>query len=58
MAWLMDEEIRRFVLEAETTAGSILAQNRENLDKLAQALLAEEVLDETRIAAVVGHPKR
>jgi cell division protease FtsH len=58
MAWLMDEEIRRFVLEAETKAGAILGENRENLEKLAQALLAEEVLDESRIAAVVGHPRR
>ena len=58
MAWIMDEEIRRFVLEAEAKAGEILGQNRESLEKLAQALLAEEVLDEARIAAVVGHPRR
>ncbi|HEY6000847.1 MAG TPA: ATP-dependent zinc metalloprotease FtsH [bacterium] len=58
MAWIMDEEIRRLVLDAETQAGSVLGQNRENLEKLAQALLAEEVLDEARIEALVGHPKR
>ncbi len=58
IAWIMDEEIRRFVVEAEATAESILAQNRESLEKLAQALLAEEVLDEARIEAVLGHPKR
>jgi cell division protease FtsH len=58
LAWIMDEEIRRFVLEAEATAGTILAQNRESLEKLAQALLAEEVLDEARVEALVGHPKR
>jgi cell division protease FtsH len=58
MAWIMDDEIRRFVLEAEAQAESVLAQNREALEKLAQALIAEEVLDEARIAAVIGHPKR
>jgi cell division protease FtsH len=58
LAWIMDEEIRRLVLEAEARAEAILAPNRENLEKLAQALLAEEVLDETRIEAILGHAKR
>ncbi|HWR98695.1 MAG TPA: ATP-dependent zinc metalloprotease FtsH [Candidatus Methanoperedens sp.] len=58
LAWLMDEEIRSFVLDAESRADAILSQNRESLEKLAQALLAEEVLDKARIEAVIGHPKR
>ena len=58
LAWIMDEEIRGLVLEAEARAEAVLAPNRESLEKLAQALLAEEVLDQARIEAVIGHPKR
>jgi cell division protease FtsH len=58
LAALMDQEIRALVLAAEARAGEILQANRESLEKVAQALLAEEVLDEARIEAVIGHPKR
>ena len=57
LAWLMDQEIRALVLEAESRAEGILVKNRETLERVAQALLAEEVLDEARIEAIVGHPK-
>jgi len=58
LAALMDQEIRALVLAAESRAGEILQANRESLEKVAQALLAEEVLDAARIEAVIGHPKR
>ncbi len=58
LAALMDQEIRALVVEAESRAEEILAKNRESLEKLAQALLMEEVLDEARIEAIIGHPKR
>jgi cell division protease FtsH len=58
LAWLMDQEIRALVLEAESRAEGILVGNREALERVAQALLAEEVLDEARIEAIIGHPKR
>ena len=58
LAALMDQEIRALVVEAESRAEDILTRNRESLEKVAQALLAEEVLDEARIAAIIGHPKR
>ena len=58
LAALMDQEIRALVIEAEFRAQEILRKNRESLEKVAQALLAEEVLDEARIGAIIGHPKR
>jgi cell division protease FtsH len=57
LAALMDQEIRGLVVAAESSAEEILTRNREPLEKVAQALLAEEVLDEARIAAIIGHPK-
>jgi cell division protease FtsH len=57
LAALMDQEIRALVVEAESRAEGILTKNRESLERLAQALVAEEVLDEARIGAIIGHPK-
>jgi len=58
MAWLMDQEIRALVVEAESRAEAVLRDRRETLDRLAAALIAEEVVDEARVAELVGHPKR
>jgi cell division protease FtsH len=57
LAALMDQEIRGLVLAAEARAEQILTQHLQSLESVAQALLAEEVLDEARIAAIIGHPK-
>jgi cell division protease FtsH len=57
LAALMDQEIRALVVAAESRAEEILTRNREALEKVAQALLAEEVLDGARIEAIIGHPK-
>ena len=57
LAALMDQEIRGLVVAAESRAEGILTKNGESLEKVAQALIAEEVLDEARIAAIIGHPK-
>jgi cell division protease FtsH len=58
LAWLMDQEIRRFIVEAEEQAREILARNRENLDKLAAALLREETLEREAIERIIGHHRR
>ena len=58
LAALMDQEIRGLVIAAESRAEEILAKNRESLENVAQALLTEEVLDEARITAIIGHPKK
>src|SRR4030042_3466844 len=43
MAWLMDQEIRDLIIEAESRAEEILKSNRNALDNLAEALIKEEV---------------
>ncbi|MEJ2033993.1 MAG: ATP-dependent zinc metalloprotease FtsH [Deltaproteobacteria bacterium] len=58
LAWLMDQEIRRFIVEAEKHARSILTENRDNLDKLAEALLKEETLEMAAIEKIIGHPRK
>jgi cell division protease FtsH len=45
MAWLMDQEIKRFVTEAESKAERILTGNKHLLNRLAESLLKEESLD-------------
>lgn len=43
-ARLIDEEIRKFVMEARDTARSILESSRSSLERVAQALLERETL--------------
>jgi cell division protease FtsH len=56
---LIDEEIRRVVAEAHEEVVKLLRENRERLDRLAQALLEHETLDEDDAYAAAGveHPK-
>jgi cell division protease FtsH len=53
MAWLMDQEIRRLIVEAETKAEEILAENRHILDSLADALIKDEVLEKEEIEKII-----
>lgn len=57
MAWLMDQEIRRLIVEAEAKAGRILRENRHVLESLAEALMREEVLDKTAIERIIEESK-
>ncbi|MGE5237499.1 MAG: ATP-dependent zinc metalloprotease FtsH [Chloroflexota bacterium] len=57
MAWIMDQEIRNLVTEAETKAQEILAGSRSALEKLANALLERETLDRQEIAEILGEGK-
>ncbi|MBI5561351.1 MAG: ATP-dependent zinc metalloprotease FtsH [Deltaproteobacteria bacterium] len=45
MAWVMDQEIRKLIIEAEKKADDLLAANRPGLERLADALIKEETLD-------------
>ncbi len=54
MAWLMDQEIRKFVLSAETRAEEILKARRHLLDRLAEELVKEEVLTRDRIERIIS----
>lgn len=53
-ARIIDEEVLAIVEKAEKTATDILTKNRNNLDKLAAALLEKEVLDGSEIDAIVN----
>ncbi len=57
MAWLMDQEIQKFINEAEAKARDILLQNRHVLDGLAEALIKEEVIDKDEIEKIIKESK-
>ena len=56
---LLDEEVRRIVAEAHAEVRTLLEENRQRLDGLAQALLEHETLDEDDAydAAGVARPE-
>jgi cell division protease FtsH len=58
MAWIMDQEIQNIIMEADEKAKAILADNREPLDKLARALVKEEVLEKDDLMRLIGEPEK
>jgi cell division protease FtsH len=52
-ARIIDEEVQRILSEAETRAYSLLEKNREDLDRLAHALLQQEELDREDVAKLL-----
>ncbi|MBW2524492.1 MAG: ATP-dependent zinc metalloprotease FtsH [Deltaproteobacteria bacterium] len=52
-AQLIDREIKRFVNEAYQTAGTMVSEHRDKLDRMAEALLERETLDAEEIQALV-----
>lgn len=54
MAWLIDQEIAEIIRSAEAVAEESILTNRDKLDALANALLAEETLDGKRIDEVLA----
>jgi len=57
MTWLMDQEIRRFITDAELKAEDILLKNRQVLDSLAEALIKDEVLDREDVDRIIKEAK-
>ncbi len=55
-ARLIDEEVARLLNQADEQARRMLAEHREKLDQLAQALLERELLDSQEIAELIGPP--
>jgi len=53
MAWLMDQEIRKLIVEAESRAEEILSRRRKELDSLAEALLEKESLDRQQVEDIM-----
>ncbi len=53
-ARLLDEEVRRIVEECHREAMRLLTENRDRLDRLAEAVLKKDTLDQDEIYAVTG----
>ncbi|MFL5699456.1 MAG: ATP-dependent zinc metalloprotease FtsH [Ktedonobacteraceae bacterium] len=49
----LDAEVERLIAQAHQQARSVLSEHREALDRLAQALLQEEVLERDQVLAIV-----
>jgi cell division protease FtsH len=54
MAWIIDKEIEAIIKEAEQVAMKLLANNREPLDRLVEALVEEESLGRARIDEILA----
>jgi cell division protease FtsH len=52
-AALIDEEIQHLISERYTYVQQLLAQHREELERVAQALLAQESLDQQQLQHLV-----
>ena len=57
-AKLLDEEVRRIVDECHQKSVTLMTDNRNRLDGLAQALLLRDTLDQDEILAAAGMPGR
>ncbi len=57
MAWLMDQEIRQMIIDAESRATEILSGKRHALDALAEALIREEMLERTDVERIIQGSK-
>jgi len=53
-AKLLDEEVRRIVDECHREAVRLLTENRDRLDRLAEAVLKKDTLDQDEIYAAAG----
>lgn len=53
-AWIIDQEVRNLVTQAEKCAGAIIAGNRTVLSELADLLVAEETLDRAAFEAFMA----
>jgi cell division protease FtsH len=58
MAWLMDQEIRRLIMDAESRAEDILKSKRKTLENLAETLLKEETLDREAIEQIIRSSRK
>jgi len=54
MAWMIDQEIEKIIRQGEETAAHLVEAHRGELERLAAALLEEEVLDRERVQQVVA----
>jgi cell division protease FtsH len=53
MAWMIDQEIQRTLLDAEKAAAELLETHRTSLNALAESLITEEILDREQIEMII-----
>ncbi len=53
MAWVMDQEIQKLILDAESMAAEILSKKRHTLDALAEALINQESLERAEVERII-----
>jgi cell division protease FtsH len=58
MACLMDQEIQKMIIDAESRATEILAGKRHTLDALAEALMKEEMLERADVERIILGSKK
>jgi cell division protease FtsH len=56
-AQVIDEEVGRILREADERAFRLLEENRENLERLTEALIEKEVLTVAEIEELIGKPE-
>ncbi|SFJ68904.1 ATP-dependent zinc metalloprotease FtsH [Planctomicrobium piriforme] len=56
-AFLIDQEMQKILIHASERATSILEDNRENLDRISDALLEREIVSREELIELIG-PKR
>ena len=57
MAWLMDQEIQKLIIDAESKATEILTGKRHALDALAEALMKDEMLERADVERIIQGAK-
>ena len=57
MAWVMDQEIQKLIIDAESKATEILTGKRLTLDALAEALIKEEMLERADVERIIEGSK-
>ncbi len=57
MGWLMDQEIQKIIIDAESKATEILTNKRQTLDALAEALIKDEMLDRADVERIIQGSK-
>jgi cell division protease FtsH len=53
MAWVMDQEIQKMIMEAESRATELLEEKRQVLDDLAEVLIKEEMLERPEVERIL-----
>jgi len=57
MAWIMDQEIQKLIIDAESKATEIVSAKRHVLDALAAALIKDEILEKADVERIIQGSK-